>query len=456
MNSKENDKFDIDSKHKAAEIDRDSIKLDTNDCSSDDKSSDTSSKIILNVLTDGKEFERIETAEKNKNELGIQIIFGTDLSNNKDLIWKPNDTREVFHTNTGIIGTMGTGKTQFTKSLITQLYKNRKDNYQSESIGILIFDYKGDYNKTKPDFVQATEAKILSPYHLPFNPLALIKPKVFRPLLPLHVANTFKETIVKAYNLGHRQAAALFNCIIAAYKERGILTDVPETWNRVAPTFEDVYNIYEADETINKNDSLASAMKKLYDFQIFESDPNKTNSLFEILNGVVVIDLNGYDPDIQSTVVAITLDQFYSQMQATGESKMGENYRELTKMILVDEADNFMKEDFPVLRKILKEGRSFGVGTILSTQFLNHFITGDDDYSRYIITWVVHKVDDLKRKDVDYIFKVDTKTNEGEKIFNDIKNLNKHHSIVKINNSNPYYIEDKAFWKLLEELKEKE
>ena len=88
------------------------------------------------------------------------------------------------------------------------------------------------------------------------------------------------------------------------------------------------------------------------------------------MKGVVVIDLSGYDADIQSLIVAITLDLFYSQMQAAGSSKLNNKYRQITKLILVDEADNFMSEGFPALKKILKEGREFGVGTILSTQFL--------------------------------------------------------------------------------------
>lgn len=397
----------------------------------------------------------VDDISSDKTE-GIHINFGVDLNSGKDLIWNPNNTNQLFHTNTGIIGTMGTGKTQFTKSLVTQLYRNRKSNFMSDDLGILIFDYKGDYNYLNEDFIEVTNAKVLELYHLPFNPLALIKTKVFKPLLPLHVANTFKDTIEKAYQLGPKQSNTLFNCIERAYKDKGIEENDPTTWDKTPPTFNDVYHIYENDEDINKNDSLAAAMQKLYKFQIFESDPSKTKSLFEILDKVIVINLNGYDPDIQSTVVAITLDQFYSQMQGLGESKMDENYRELTKMILVDEADNFMKEEYPVLRKILKEGRSFGVGTILSTQFLDHFLTGEDDYSKYIITWVVHNVDDLKEKDVNYIFKVNKKSDEEKRICNDIRKLEKHHSIVKISNNKPYYIKDNPFWKLYEEIKKKD
>lgn len=383
----------------------------------------------------------------------MEILFGTDISNGQQLLWLPNDTEQVFHTNTGIIGTMGTGKTQFTKSVITQLYRDQSHNFNGSPLGILIFDYKGDYNESKEDFVKATNAKIFKPYHLPFNPLALTKSRVFKPLLPIHTANAFKDTLAKVYGLGAKQQNALFSCITQAYTAKGIQPADPSTWDNTPPTFDMVYNTYSNNEDIKKNDSLAAAMDKLYQFQVFEGDPSKTESLFKALDGVVVIDLSGYDSDIQSLIVAITLDLFYSQMQAAGSSKMDQQYRQLTKLILVDEADNFMSEGFPALKKILKEGREFGVGTILSTQFLKHFGSTDDDYAKYILTWVVHNVADLKPSDVEFVFKTESKSSETQNLFSDIKGLQKHHSIVKIGTANPRYIKDKAFWELYKELK---
>lgn len=384
---------------------------------------------------------------------GMKILFGLDQQDGSDIIWEPNNTDILFHTNTGIIGTMGTGKTQFTKSLITQLYLQRKNNIGEDNLGILIFDYKGDYNESKRDFVDVTNATILKPYQLPFNPLALTKSKVFKPLLPIHTANAFKDTISKVYGLGPKQQDTLFQCIIETYGMCGIQAANPSSWDNEAPTFEQVYQRYANDEEIKKNDSLAAAMNKLHQFQVFENNPNQTKPLFEILNGVVVIDLSGYDSDIQSLIVAITLDLFYAQMQAAGSSKLDGKYRQLTKLILVDEADNFMSEGFSSLKKILKEGREFGVGTILSTQFLKHFGSGDDDYAKYILTWIVHNVADLKTSDVDFVFKTESKSIESQRLFSDIKQLEKHHSIVKISSEKPKYIRDCAFWELYNELK---
>lgn len=384
---------------------------------------------------------------KTFEERNMEILFGVNQKNNKPIYWYPNDTDKVFHTNTGIIGTMGTGKTQFTKSMITQLYRESKYNVESKDLGILIFDYKGDYNKSKKDFIEATNANVYELYRLPFNPLSVIKAENSKPMLPLHTANSLKVTLAKAFGLGIKQETLLRDLIMEAYDRRGIIKNDSSTWDLPAPTLKDVYDIYVNREDL-KEDSLYAAFSNLIDFEIFEPDPLSTKSLFDLINGVTVIDLSGYDPDIQNLVVAITLDLFYSQMQAHGHSKVNGSLRQLNKMILVDEADNFLSKDFETLKKILKEGREFGVGTILSTQLLSHFSTGENKYSDYILTWIVHNVAEISSKDAKYIFNAQSKSDQ-ETICNKIKNLNKHYSLVKMGDSDrAIFMKDRAFWEL--------
>lgn len=382
----------------------------------------------------------------------MELLFGYNQDNQDPVKWYPTTTDKVMHTNTGIIGTMGTGKTQFTKSLITQIINNSIDNVNKTKIGVLVFDYKGDY--IKPDFKDVTNAKVYNLYHLPYNPLALSVFEHSKPLLPLHTANALMDTIGTAFNLGNIQRNTLKNLIMEAYEMKGISKANSDTWTKPAPTMSDVYRIYSNKEDI-KEDSLYAALSTIYEFELFEPDATRTKSLFEIIDGITVIDLSGYDESIQNLVVAITLDLFYSQMQTYGHSKIEGNYREITRMVLVDEADNFLSKDFKALKKILKEGREFGVGTILSTQLLSHFSTADNDYSNYILTWIVHNVSDLSTKDIKYIFNTQSKSEE-ENIYNKIKKLEKHYSIVKLANENqPIHMRDKAFWELVKELKHK-
>jgi len=380
---------------------------------------------------------------------GIRVQLGVEKVGGQPVFWNPNDTEQLLHPNMGIIGTMGTGKTQFTKSVIYQIVKGQVNNYGRDDAGLLIFDYKGDYNETKADFVTATGARVLKPYRLPCNPLALMEPRTFKPLLPIHTANAFKDTLSKIYRFGPKQQQLLLNCIQKAYTQRGILPEDPKTWKRQAPTLANVFRIYQEETEGRAPDSLSAAVSKLQTFRIFEDSPVASGSMAELTKGVVVIDLSGYDPDIQNLVVAIILNLFYSYMLSLGSSKTDGRFRELRQLILVDEADNFMKEDFPALRRILKEGREFGVGTILSTQSLTHFMGGEDDYSRYMLTWAVHAMSDLKQKDVEYVFKLSPKSPKTATVYTTVKKLEKHQSVIKIASGAPTVICDLPFWQIV-------
>ncbi|GJM75253.1 hypothetical protein HMSSN036_74690 [Paenibacillus macerans] len=374
----------------------------------------------------------------------LEILFGHNAQNGQEVKWFPTTTDKVMHTNTGIIGTMGTGKTQFTKSLITQLSRNSRDNVHGTPVGILIFDYKGDY--IKPEFVDATNAKVYDLYHLPYNPLSLYITKPIKPLLPMHTSNSLTDTIARAYNLGQVQSITLKDLIMDAYFQKGILKADPSSWENAAPTFADVYSLYASRDDV-KIDSLYAALKELNDTEVFEPDASKTITLFEMIDGITVINLSGFSESIQNLVVSITLDVFYSQMQMQGHSAIDGNYREITRMILVDEADNFLSKNFTSIKKILKEGREYGVGTILSTQFLSHFSTSDNDYANYILTWIVHNVSEMSAKEIRMIFSAQSKAEE-ENIMNRIKSLQKHYSIVKIGSDQLVWMRDRAFWEL--------
>lgn len=80
------------------------------------------------------------------------------------------------------------------------------------------------------------------------------------------------------------------------------------------------------------------------------------------------------------------------------------------------------------------------------------FVGGDDDCSRYVLTWVVHNVSDLKRKDVEYVFKLQPKDSEIERNYARIKALRKHESVVRVSNDDLIAIRDKAFWELYNEI----
>ncbi|CEO42016.1 DNA phosphorothioation-dependent restriction protein DptH [Photobacterium kishitanii] len=372
----------------------------------------------------------------------LNVLFGHDVMKDVPLNWEPTNTAKFMNTNTGIIGTMGTGKTQFTKSVITQLYRNQADNVNSSPIGMLIFDYKSDYVDDK--FLEATNAQKYKLFKLPYNPLSLYGDT---PMLPIHTAAGFSETMARAYGLGKKQQLRLENLILESYAAAGIQSEDPSTWSKPAPTIDDVWALF-LDQDKVEEDSLYAALSKLARFKIFESEPEKMTSLYELVDGITVVELAGYPSEIQNLVVALTLDLFYSQMQKKGKPEVEGDFRQITKMILVDEADNFMSQNFPSLRKILKEGREYGVGMILSTQDITHFQTGDNDYSSYVLTWVVHRVAKIKAQDIKAIFSVNEKA-EQESLMETINKLDKHYSLYIDGAKKIVKMRDKAFWELL-------
>ncbi|MER2497061.1 DNA phosphorothioation-dependent restriction protein DptH [Vibrio neptunius] len=375
--------------------------------------------------------------ESNSN---LNVLFGHNALTQAPLNWEPTNTAKFMNTNTGIIGTMGTGKTQFTKSVITQLYRNQADNVNGAPIGMLIFDYKSDYVDDK--FQQATAGKKFNLHKLPYNPLSLFGDT---PMLPVHTARGFSETMGKAFGLGQKQQLRLRKLVGEAYELAGIRKAEPSTWSKPAPTISQVWDLFI--ETDPDEDSLYAALESLYELEIFEDDNTKCMSLYDLVDGITVVELAGYPAEIQNLVVALTLDLFYSQMQKKGKPEVQGDFRQITKMILVDEADNFMSQNFPSLRKILKEGREYGVGVILSTQDITHFQTGENDYSSYVLTWVIHRVAKIRPQELKAMFGVNEKA-EQEKLMETINKLEKHYSLYIDGSKKILPMRDRAFWEL--------
>ena len=91
-------------------------------------------------------------------------------------------------------------------------------------------------------------------------------------------------------------------------------------------------------------------------------------------------------------------------MRQLGGSQQKDGFRELRAIIMVDEAHQFLKKDFNSFRSIISEGRMFGVGMILSTQNVSDFKSQKEDYSQFILSWVIHHVNDISKSEVASIF----------------------------------------------------
>lgn len=349
-------------------------------------------------FSDSEQKVKVACNQENTSH-SIKIQVGHSLSGHREVVYEPNNTKMVSHPNMGIIGTMGTGKTQFARSVIAQFSKESIHNVGGKPVGMLVFDYKGDY-KDK-EFLDAVDGTCYK-FNYPFNPLKLVvNDEVEGMNLPAITADRIADSFAKAYGLGLKQQSNIKQVIIDTYKDAGI-TKEPSSWEKPVPTMEQVIEKYF--DTYDANDKAFALFDKLRDYTIFTTDNSNCVSLFEWLNSVRVIDLTLYPDDTKKVIVSLILDLFYAEMRQLGGSKQENGFRELRAMIMVDEAHQFLKKDFNSFRSIISEGRMFGVGMILSTQNVSDFKTSKEDYSQFILSWVIHHVNSISKAELANIF----------------------------------------------------
>jgi DNA phosphorothioation-dependent restriction protein DptH len=393
-------------------------------------------------IADQKGETKAEVVSQEKTNK-IRILVGHTQSGHREVVFEPNNTKMVSHPNMGIIGTMGTGKTQFARSVIAQFAKEGVNNVGGKPVGMLVFDYKGDYkDKEFLDAVGGTCYK----FNYPFNPLKLVvNDEVEGMNLPAITADRISDSFAKAYGLGLKQQSNIKQVIIETYADVGITKD-PATWKKPVPTMEQVIEKYFS--TYDANDKAYALFDKLRDYTIFTIDNRNCVSLFEWLDSVRVIDLTLYPDDTKKVIVSLILDLFYAEMRQLGGSQQKDGFRELRTMIMVDEAHQFLKKDFNSFRSIISEGRMFGVGMILSTQNVSDFRTQKEDYSQFILSWVIHHVNSISRSEIASIF--GASDSNGERYMDFINRAKLFESVCKIG-SRVEGIRDLPFFELVKQ-----
>jgi hypothetical protein len=186
----------------------------------------------------------------------------------------------------------------------------------------------------------------------------------------------------------------------------------------------------------------------MVDYEIFESDPSKIVSFDEFFEGVVAIDLKELsDEKLKKMIVVIFLNLYLDYMLKLKKRPfLGKDpqTRFIDSYLLVDEAHNIMPYDFDVLTKLLVQGRAFGVGVILASQYFSHFKTTRTDYLEPIGSWFIHQVPGLTARDLDKI----GLPAASDGMVNRISGLEKFNSLCKTLGWSGEFIEEIPFYKL--------
>jgi DNA phosphorothioation-dependent restriction protein DptH len=360
----------------------------------------------------------------------------------RDLELNISDTR-LNQLNIGVVGDLGTGKTQLLKSLIAQIASSGPEN-RGHPPRFLIFDYKRDYSSD--EFVAATRARVVRPHRIPLN-LFDTRASGDVPAPWFDRFRFFADVLGKIYSgIGTVQRDKLKRAVKEAYD--GASHGVPPTLREVHTAYHDIVE--------GKPDSPMSIIGDMLDMEIFEEDQTKIVPFDTFLDGVVVIALDalGQDDHSKNMLVAVMLNMFYENMLRVPKRPFighEPQLRAVDSYLLVDEADNIMRYEFDVLRKLLLQGREFGTGVILASQYLRHFKAGGTDYREPLLTWFIHKVPNITSTELSALGLTATASEMAERI----KGLGNHQCLYKSFDSPGEFIRGYPFYELVDALQDR-
>lgn len=324
---------------------------------------------------------------------GVRINVGNLLGSvgKTEVDFWPSSTN-LNQMNVGIVGDLGTGKTELVKALISQIREQAREKQPAEPTSMLIFDYKGDFQKE--EFVSRVGGVVLEPHQIPVN--------IFMPVtgehskLPYQQAAAFVDVLRKIYRgVGPVQASLLNEAVRELYEQND---------NR-PPTLAEVRVAYL--EKSGNPDSVSSILDSFVLSQIFSADRGVLKPFGELLEGkvlIVALDRLGQDQSAKNALVALFLNLYYDNMLRTNkppfQGAAPNQLRYLKSFLLVDEAVNIMRYDFQVLMDLMLQGRQFGYGVMLASQYLSHFKEGRENYGQPLRTWFIHKVPSVSGREL--------------------------------------------------------
>jgi DNA phosphorothioation-dependent restriction protein DptH len=320
---------------------------------------------------------------------GIRFPVGKliDAIGDADVDYWPSNTK-LNQMNIGVVGDLGTGKTQFLRSLIYNL-RGAAAVTQETPLSVLVFDYKKDFQDQ--EFLNAVGGRVLTPSRIPLNIFALSGE--YSRTIGYQRARAFTDVITKIYGgVGPVQSNRLIEVIQDLYEARG---GEPPTLRRVR------------DEYVSRSgnpDSVVSVLNIFVEGEVFDDEIENLVPFSDLLDDkVLVVALShlGTDQLTKNAIVVLFLNAYYEYMHSrTKWPFVGEDpiLRTLNSYLVVDEATNILQYDFSVLKSVLLQGREFGVGVVLASQYLDHFKVGQENYGQALSSWVIHKVPSVSAK----------------------------------------------------------
>jgi hypothetical protein len=283
---------------------------------------------------------------------GLRFLVGATSAGDQ-VVWEPHKQGALLN-NFGFLvsGDPGSGKTQILKALIADV--------AAVNLPVCIFDFKNDYSEKSFAGRHGFTVYNVNRRGLPFNPLDLSaddKGEV-QPIRHIHELSSILDRI---FGLGDQQEAQLRAALRRAYEDCGIQTDAWQEVSKLpeAPTFPAVVDILEADP---RTQSLRNRLSPLFDLGLFPERAEGDQSFENLIAGKSVLDLH----ELPSDKIKAAISEFMI-VRLHGHILKGEQPRTLRRLLVFDEA--WRVKGSVRLQELAREGRAFGVGIVIGTQF---------------------------------------------------------------------------------------
>lgn len=281
-----------------------------------------------------------------------------------------------------VTGETGSGKTQATKSILAEL--------RQFNVPALILDFKDDYSE--PVYAEVEGMNVYDPNEqsLPFNPLVpAVDPRSGR-ANPTHHLHQLTDIIKRIYRLGDQQAYRLREAIKAVYEAAGVPTRSFEPKpGQEYPAFEAVRDELEQDK---ESQALLGRMSPIFDLELFSSGAQVTDFATVAEQSTVIRLAQLPGDEVKNSVAEFFLMALYNYLVRQPQSHT------LARTAVLDEAWRLVES--PFLEPLMREGRAFGLGVVIASQFPTDLptpVAGSTATKLYFSQSNVEQIRDIQR-----------------------------------------------------------
>lgn len=261
-----------------------------------------------------------------------------------------NPDQQLSNPHISISGETGSGKTQATKAIL--------HDFMPQGIPALILDFKDDYSRADYAEAEGFVVQDASFGALPFNPMVPPVDLQSGRVNPIGHVHELANMLQRIYKLGDQQAYTLREAMKSTYEIAGIGA------RPFVPAPEQSYLPFEAIRDVlikEQATTLLGRLSPIFDLGLFSRGEDAT-SLDDLLSTSTVVRLSQLPGDqVKNAVAEFFLMALYSFLIRR------EHHHRLERLLVLDEAWRLVAS--PFLEPLMREGRAFGLGVIVATQF---------------------------------------------------------------------------------------